>query len=333
MQDQIKELLERYIKGECTGHEIFLLEKWYDRVVIDEGQGRLVDEVDEERLVRAFWEAIAEKEKGKRGTADEEADPAAGKRQMTIGHRNRIWRYAAVWTGLIVVSGGIWLQWNRRMARPTARKQPVFTEIITGYQQVRKVLLPDSSVVWLNSATRLSFDPEFTTHRLVLLSGEAFFEVTPDAQHPFVVKAGNVSTRVFGTAFNISAYPAAGELRVSLKSGKVGVEYQGNLEKVLRPGELLVYDKQSGDGQTLQQAPGEMDEWTGGRLLFYKTPIREALAQIEARYGVHIVFDRVLEDRDITARFDNTALEKVLQSLSFGWNLHFVRNGSVLHVR
>ena len=319
MQDQIRELLERYIKGECTEHEIFLLEKWYDRLVVDEGKGRLMDKDDEERLVQALWEAVEEKEKGKR--------------QITIGHRNRIWRYAAVWTGLIVVSGGIWLQWNRRMTRQTARKQPVFTEISTGYQQVRKVLLPDSSVVWLNSATRLSFDPEFTTHRLVLLSGEAFFEVTPDAQHPFVVKAGNVSTRVFGTAFNISAYPAAGELRVSLKSGKVGVEYQGNQEKVLRPGELLVYDKQSGDGQTLKQAPGEMDEWTGGRLLFYKTPIREALAQIEARYGVHIVFDRVLEDRDITARFDNTALEKVLQSLSFGWNLHFVRNGNVLHVR
>jgi ferric-dicitrate binding protein FerR (iron transport regulator) len=206
-------------------------------------------------------------------------------------------------------------------------------EVTTGYQQVRKVLLPDSSVVWLNSATHLSFSAEFTTHREVLLSGEAFFEVAPDAQHPFVVRAGNASTRVFGTSFNISAYPEAGELRVSLKSGKVGVAYKGGGEKVLHPGQLLVYNKTSGDGQIIQQSPGEMDEWTGGRLLFYKTPIKEALAQIEARYGVQIVFDRELGHRDITARFENTALEKVLQSLSFGWNLHFVRKGDVLHVR
>ncbi len=312
MQEQIKELLERYIKGECTEEEIDLLEKWYDRIA-GEGTVRLVSDADEERMVVELRKALRER--------------------MGFRQRHRVWRFAAVWAGLIVVSGGLWLQWNRRMSRPVARKQPAFIEITTGYQQVRKVLLPDSSIVWLNSATRLSFDPAFPTHREVLLSGEAFFEVAPDAQHPFVVKAGNVYTRVFGTAFNISAYPEAGELRVSLKSGRIGVAYKGGAQKVLKPGELLVYDKRSGDEQVMQQAPGEMDEWTGGRLLFYKTPIREALAQIEARYGVHIVYDRVIEERDVTARFDNTGLEKVLQSLSFGLNLHFVRKGDTLHVR
>jgi ferric-dicitrate binding protein FerR (iron transport regulator) len=134
----------------------------------------------------------------------------------------------------------------------------------------------------------------------------------------------------------VSAYPEAGQLRVSLQSGKIGVEFdghEGKAEKILIPGQLLIYDKELGSGQVMQQAPGEMDVWTAGRLLFYETPLKEALAQVEARYGVHIVYDRPLKNQTITARFENTALEKVLEHLSFGWDLHFMRTKDTLHVR
>jgi transmembrane sensor len=321
-QEQIKELLERYIRGECTEDEIALLEKWYDRIAFEKESVRLLSDAEERRLVQELWEKIASKE-----------EPGAGKGSETRRNNQRILRYAAVWAGMIMFSGGIWMQWNRRGQRPASRKAIAYTAIATGYQQLRKVLLPDSSIVWLNSATHLSFPADFVAHREVRLSGEAFFEVAPDVEHPFVVLAGNTATRVFGTSFNISAYPEAGELRISLKSGKVGVEYGNKQQKVLTPGQLMVFDKGSGNGEILQQAPGEMDVWTAGRMVFYKTPLKEALAQIEARYGVHIIYDHALTDRTITARFDNTALEKVLQSLSFGWDLHFVRTGDTLHVR
>jgi ferric-dicitrate binding protein FerR (iron transport regulator) len=210
---------------------------------------------------------------------------------------------------------------------------PRYTAIATGYQQVRRLRLPDSSEVWLNSATHLSIPEDFASNREVRLTGEAFFDVKPDPAHPFVVLAGNVATRVVGTSFNISAYPEAGEMRISLKSGKVGVGFGDRPQQVLLPGETMIYDKGSGRGTILQQATGEMDVWTEGRLLFYKTPLREALAQIEARYGLRIIYDRTISNRTITARFENTALEKVLQSLSFGWDLHFTRQGDTLHVR
>ena len=333
MHEQIKELMARYIKGECSAQEIALLERWYERIAVGEGKGRVLDTADEERLVREFWKAVAAREKGEESQEGE--DPEAKVHKMRSGRVRKIWRYAAVWVGVVVLSGGAWLQW-RRMSGSKEGAAPELVRVSTGYQQVRKVLLPDSSVVWLNAATTLAFDPDFTTHREVYLTGEAFFQVATDAAHPFVVRAGKTWARVLGTSFNISAYPAGGEVRIALKSGKVGVSYTGDGrkgERVLAPGELLVLDKQSGEGQLLRQAPDQMDEWTGGSLLFFKTPLKEALAQIEARYGVHIIYDRVIEDPSITARFENTALEKVLQSLSFGWNLHFVRKGDVLHVR
>jgi ferric-dicitrate binding protein FerR (iron transport regulator) len=321
-QDPIKELLERYIKGECTDEEAALLEKWYDRLTQEKDATRLLSEADEQRLVHELWEKIALKE-----------NPGIGKEPENRLRNRRVLRYAAIWAGMIMVSGGIWMQWNRKNLRSAAKRQLPYTTIATKYQQVRKVLLPDSSIVWLNSATNLSFPTDFITNREVRLSGEAFFDVRPDATHPFVVIAENTATRVFGTSFNISAYPKAGELRISLKSGKVTIEYGNVRPRVLLPGQLMIYDKRSGIGDVLQEATGEMDVWTAGRMVFYKTPLKEALAQIEARYGVHIIYDQAITDRTITARFENTALEKVLQSLTFGWDLHFTRTGNVLHVK
>jgi len=327
-EEQIRELLTRYIRGECTEVEIDLLERWYDRITSEKAPVRILAPGDEERLVAGLWKAVGRE----KYTAD-----LGGTALMPAGqHRRKLLRNAAVWAGMIVVSGGIFLQWNRRAYKGALKRPADLTAVSTGYQQVRKVLLPDSSIVWLNSATHLSYYPDFITNREVLLSGEAFFQVAPDVQHPFVVRAGKTSTRVFGTAFNVSAYPEAGQLRVSLQSGRIGVEYdgqEGKAKKVLTPGQLLIYDKELGSGQVMQQAPGEMDVWTAGRLLFYQTPLKEALAQVEARYGVHIVYDGPLKNQTITARFENTALEKVLEHLSFGWDLHFTRTKDSLHVR
>lgn len=321
-QESIKELLERYIKGECTDDEAALLEKWYDRLTHEKGATRMLSESEEQRMVQELWEKIASRENSEMGREPENR----------VRNR-RVLRYAAAWAGMIVVSGGIWMVLNKKGVRTGARRSIAYTTISTGYQQVRKVRLPDSSVVWLNSATHLSFPAEFISKREVRLSGEAFFDVKPDVAHPFVVLAGNTSTKVFGTSFNISAYPEAGELRISLKSGKVAVEFGDKLQKTLLPGQLMVYDKESGSGQVLQESTGDMDVWTAGRMVFYKTPLKEALAQIEARYGLHIIYDKAITNRTITARFENTALEKVLQSLSFGWDLHFTRTADTLHVR
>ena len=321
-QESIKELLERYIKGTCTDEEAALLEKWYDRLTLKKDAARLLSEADEQRLVQELWEKIAFRE-----------NPELGKEPENRLRDRKVLRYAAVWAGMIMVSGGIWIQWNKKGLRTGPKRPVAYTTISTGYQQVRKLRLPDSSVVWLNSATHLSFPADFVTNREVRLSGEAFFEVQHDAAHPFVVLAGNTSTKVFGTSFNISAYPEAGELRISLKSGKVAIEYGDKVQKVLLPGELMIYDRESGSGQVLEEAMGDMDVWTVGRMVFYKTPLKEALAQIEARYGLHIIYDHSITNRTITARFDNTALEKVLQSLSFGWDLHFTRAGDALHVK
>ena len=330
---QIRDLLARYIKGECTEQEAALVEKWYERVKGERFVVRLLSAADEERLVTELWKAIAEKEG--ESPADEGSEAEEPEAVVGVSPRRGFrgaYRTAAIWAGVLVMTGWGLGQWYKRSSRS---RQGEFKELSTGYQQRGRAVLPDSTVVWLNSATHLFYRSDFAEHREVRLSGEVFFQVAPDARHPFIVKAGNASTRVIGTAFNVSAYPEAGELRISLKSGRVGVEYaMGNGKKIweLTPGKLLIVDKETGVGAIVDQAPGEMDVWTGGSLLFYQTPMKEALAQIEARYGIHVIYDNPLKNQTITARFENTALEKVLQYLSFGWELRFTRVGDTLHV-
>jgi transmembrane sensor len=336
MQEQIKELLARYVKGHCTEQEMALLERWFDRLAVDEGKGRLLNADEEERLVMELWKAVAAREKagGEKAEGESEEEPEAGSGRVRRLHGRRVLRVAAVWMGLLVLAGAIWMQLHRTMTPAGEKRQPTYITVATGYQQVRKVLLPDSSVVWLNSATHLEFDSDFINHREVRLRGEAFFDVRTDVRHPFVVRAGAASTRVFGTSFNISAYPEAGEMRISLKTGKVGVAYGNHTQQILTPGELLVCNNRSDEARVIQQAPTEMDAWTAGRLLFYQTPLKEALAQIEARYGVHFVYEHPLKNtKTVTARFENTALDKVLEGLAFGWDLRFTRHGDSLQVR
>lgn len=318
-EEQIKEILQRYIMGQASQQEIVLLEKWYESAAGGKRSDGFMSVSEEDRLVAAL-----------RRKMDETGLP---RRNFLL---RPSWRAAAVWIGLIVLSGWAVVQFSKHSRRSLSQQEASFIEVATSFEQVRKIKLPDSSVVWLNSATRLSYSRDFNRRREVRLTGEAFFEVKSDPGRPFTVRAGKTLTQVMGTAFNVSAYPSAGQLRVALKSGRVGVNYGSQTAKetkVLEPGQLMIYDKETGSGQIEQQQPGDMDAWTSGRLIFYKTPLKEAFAQIEARYGVHIGYKKSLNNQTITARFENTALVKVLQYLSFGWDLHFDQKKDSFYVR
>ncbi len=86
-----------------------------------------------------------------------------------------------------------------------------------------KVVLCDGTEVWLNANSRLVYPTAFVEkERTVFLEGEAYFKVTKDAKHPFVVKTSHLQTRVLGTEFNIRSYSPT-DSHVVLIQGKVEV--------------------------------------------------------------------------------------------------------------
>lgn len=167
------------------------------------------------------------------------------------------------------------------------------------------ITLSDGSKVWINGSSRIEypqhFDPKFP--REVTLTGEAFFEVEKASKWPFVVKTGNITTKVLGTSFNIKAYPGMNQVVVGVKSGKVKVtKYEKTIavlepnqelsvavsEEVLNKKERILEDKIAGN-------------WKNGYLEYEDEPIKDILLDLERVYQTHVQLDvEGIEEKEIT---------------------------------
>ncbi|MGN7723754.1 FecR family protein [Chitinophaga sp. 22620] len=322
----IKKLLQRYKEGACTPEEITLLEAWFRQVQQESKASGLLSAADEERLVQRLKENPRFREPVP--VIPHPASPGWWKRFARMS--------AAVWIGIFLATGSITYFLVKNNRHGQVREPLAFREVSTASGQRLKLVLPDSSVVWLNSLSSLKYHPDFSRHREVQLQGEAFFDVTHDTAHPFTVKAGAALTKVYGTAFNIQAYGQTDELRISLQRGRIGIRYGGVLpdkEKILSPGQLLIYRDAGKQSRIIPENPANMGAWVSGKLIFRQVPLKEVLAQLEKQYHVAYSYPPTLKNVSVTAQFDQPSLEKVMRHLSFGWDIEFRRRGDTIYVK
>jgi len=118
---------------------------------------------------------------------------------------------------------------------------------ISTASDVKVIYLPDSSVVFLNRNSKIIYSKSFVgDKRNVYLEGESFFDVRPDADHPFCVYTPNTKTRVLGTSFNIKAYKDSEETVVNVSHGKVIFFLEGTRRDrmiILESKDRVVFDK------------------------------------------------------------------------------------------
>jgi len=120
--------------------------------------------------------------------------------------------------------------------------KPADTDIyITATSKVMTIKLPDGSQVWMNANSTLSYPLSFKTDRVVTLTGEAYFMVTPDKKHPFSVHTHRVSTLVVGTSFNVKEMDSTVSVTVSHGMVKM-TDNKGLKEIVLNAKENGTYE-------------------------------------------------------------------------------------------
>lgn len=162
--------------------------------------------------------------------------------------------------------------------------------------QKSQLILPDGTLVWLNSDSRLTYGSMYNTSgRIVTLEGEAFFDVKQNNQYPFIVKAGTVDVKVHGTAFNVNAYAEESDISISLLRGSVSVlsSTDQRLLTYLHPNQTASVSK-SDMACRIDSCDVETESiWHLNKLKFEGVQATEMWKKLERWYGVRIALQDV----------------------------------------
>ena len=189
-------------------------------------------------------------------------------------------RIATVIIPLFLFAGGIFYYLS---------PQNEMIEVSVAYGEQKRLILPDSSEVWLNAGSTILYPETFAKDkRLVMLDGEAYFSIKKDTASPFIVEASQLSVKVLGTRFNVKAYPNDEKITTTLTSGKVEVSVQSQPPHILKPNEQLTYDKKSSDIHISMIDTNDTNCWIVGKLVFTNASAGEIFRTLERHYNTTI---------------------------------------------
>ena len=256
--------------------------------------------------------------------------------------RRHIWRTAAVWTGLLLLTAGAsWVLWP---SKPTGLQQAQQQDVLhAAHVAPRRYVLPDGSTVWLNADSYIRFNRGLAgVNREVFLRGEAYFDIHHDPARPFIVHAAGINIQVLGTAFNVQAYEDDDAVATTLINGKIRVQVDALPEKsfVLQPNEKLMIASHNYvlSRQPLQPIEGRVKKelqlkvqeltppnktaqlpevaWLEDKLVFRDEPFGELARRLERRYGVKLIFeDPALKKEPLNGVFKNENIQNALAIL------------------
>jgi transmembrane sensor len=297
-ENDIKNILARYLAGTATEPEKELLERFFAENTVEALQeqinpaeykmleSRLRQKIHIKLSPRLKWSAIA-------------------------------WRVAASITFIAALVVVYRLAEQKEIAIPSVQT----VELVRTTERGQKVTirLPDGTTVKLNSSSKLIFPEKFTgSTREVTLDGEGYFEVVHNPALPFIVHTDHSSTQVLGTSFNVNG-KSSSSTAVTLVTGRVKVSaVAAETSITLKPSQQAIITQGKKMIDTASVDVTRFIEWKDNVVTFDDTPLNQVVAKLEEWYGVEIaVRSKSIESCRITARYDSESLENVLESLEF----------------
>ena len=178
-----------------------------------------------------------------------------------------------------------------------------------------KFILPDSTVVWLNSASTISYPNHFgDDNRTVELLGEAFFEVARDENKPFIIESGNLKVNVLGTSFNFKHYDEDTRAILAVETGAVSFSRGLAMNATLFAGEYAIMDNQNLHIKVYDTP--FYSSWRDHKIVFRDEPFGNVLHELSRKYNVEFELqNEEFKQYIYTATFDNMGLEDILNLL------------------
>jgi transmembrane sensor len=314
-RDEFLHLFEKQLQGTITSEEERRLSAWFEQQ-----QSTGLSQWDQEQL----------------GNQKELEDHIyyniTKKGRQPLGIRlQRHW--LAIAASIILVSICALLWHKTSLEGKTENTAARYTRTTARYGEVLKVMLADSSMVWLNAGSSLRYPEKFEGKtRELYLEGEAFFEVTPNREKPFIVHSGELNTRVLGTSFNIKAYKNSDQLKVSVATGKVAISVGKIPPVLLIPNQTGTYSKDLGQISTEQGQVTDLTAWREGKLIYRNELLSLALDDIENKYGVHISSSPAMKNCRIYGTFNHDHLETLLKMIAYSVKAKVIKKGADFYI-
>lgn len=156
-----------------------------------------------------------------------------------------------------------------------------------------KIILEDSTEVWLNSESTLRYPEKFgPDERRVEVTGEAYFSVKPDKDRPFYVMSGGQQIRVYGTTFNVRGYADDASISTTLESGSIALtsRHVTGGEVILSPGNQAVFDKEQQTVVLRSVNPQIFTGWRHGRFVFEDQTLTQIMRDLSRWYDFEYEF-------------------------------------------
>ncbi len=322
--DISRELIEKYLKGECNPEELEIVLAWYDSFDEDV-EGRFLQ--DPEEYTRLENKMLREIKKDA-GISDDKDN--RGRSFGKLGMISAISLSVAACLSLIYFI----MFWPGNTKTETWN----LIRIANHSNQIKKYVFEDSSIVWLKPSTVVYIDKTYNKQaRRVRMEGDAFFEVFHNPAKPFIVSAGTVDTKVLGTKFSVRSRSAEDIINVVVASGKVQVDYaegKGVNGVTLLPGQSAEVIKST---QTLRMHDckgAEVALWRKKDLFFDNEPVRNVVARLNQCYKANIYYrDRTIGSYHLRADFSDVNLADVLLMLEKSLHVSYVVEDSGIRLQ
>jgi len=264
--------------------------------------------------------------------------PGSNKAFLVLGNGQRI-SLTDAGNGTIASQGGSSIKktadgivvYDRSNAEGQNAEQ-LYNTIETPRSGQYQVTLADGSKVWLNAASSLKYPPVFNgPAREVELTGEAYFEVSKDAGHPFRVRTARQTVEVLGTRFDINSYSDERNIATTLIEGSVRVTNERG-QVIIKPGEQAL--NKGGQIEVRQGNIDNVTDWLNGDFYLNRIDFRVAMRKIARWYDVEVIYDASVPD-DIESGgwiSRNNPLSAVLKAMERTGQVHFKVEGKKVYV-
>ena len=304
MNEDMHSLLGRYFSGEATAEEKYAVKQWVQASRENEAEFTALEQLWNRSGAE---ETIAfDTEKAWQKVNQRIQQPVQQQGKVVNLFKKRI--AIAVAASLVLVAAVWWL---------IGRNDD--TETLIADAGTKEVVLEDGTKVYLRKGATLNWPRHFAKDsRQVTLTGEAFFDVTPDPSKPFMITADEAMVKVVGTSFTVNAN--AGKVELVVKTGRVQFgPLNDTTKKVLvEPGEKAVFE--AGKLEKESNTNVNFNAWQTRHIVFENTPLPEVAKTLSDYFAVSITIKKddaeQLVSSGVTASFNDQSLQSVLDELS-----------------